>query len=275
MKFLLPITLLLSTLLLKVNATLWKPKPGLTWDYLLGGNKKTIQESKSDVVSISLDYAEKMVPILHKKGQKAICYFCGGSVGRRFVRALKYQCDGVEVDSFSSIISYDSKNFTVKDVENFAIMVAETAHEVGISVGLKNCSSLAEKLERYFDFAIVESCALYNECRYFKKFTQNNKAVFSVHYNNLGYSLEEKKDILIRSQRISNFTCIISDYYLQKHSINYDCNTDEENAQSKKTTTITKKTKSLAKKATTTTKRKPTTKQSTPSSSTGGDSTKK
>ncbi|OUM62883.1 glycoside hydrolase family 114 protein, partial [Piromyces sp. E2] len=155
-------------------------------------------------------------------GQKAICYFSGGSsqkgkddykdyvnagvvtdvptgwgnrvlnikkldklkplIKNRFKRALKYQCDGVEVDSLSSPKSNDPDNYTITDVKNFAIMVAETAHEVGISVGLKNCPSIAESLEPKFDFAVVESCAEFNECKYFKKFTQNNKAVFIVHY---------------------------------------------------------------------------------------------
>jgi len=35
MKFLLPITLLASALLAEAR---WKPKPGLTWDYLLGAS---------------------------------------------------------------------------------------------------------------------------------------------------------------------------------------------------------------------------------------------
>ncbi|OUM60362.1 glycoside hydrolase family 114 protein, partial [Piromyces sp. E2] len=212
------ITFLVSTLLINVNAARWKPKPGLTWDYLLGGNTKTI---KKNVVSFDLEYAEKVVPILHKKGQKAICYFSGGRVEisrpddaeysnsglvikerddgysnlldiknkkklqplirKRFKRAYNYGCDGVEVDVLD-LYKYYPEKFTKEDSFVFAKWVAETGHEDNISVGLKNLPSLAERLEPYFDFAIVESCVDYNECKYYKTFTKKNKAVFNVQY---------------------------------------------------------------------------------------------
>jgi len=41
MKFLLPLTLLATTLLAKVEAR-WKPGAGLTWDYLLGASKEVM-----------------------------------------------------------------------------------------------------------------------------------------------------------------------------------------------------------------------------------------
>ncbi|OUM60360.1 glycoside hydrolase family 114 protein, partial [Piromyces sp. E2] len=219
MKFLLSVTLLASTLLANANAARWKPKPGLTWDYLLGGNPKTIDK---DVVTFDLEYAEKMVPVLHKKGQKAVCYFSGGTtekgrpddaeyrnsglvikgkgdgwgnnlldiknkkklqplIRKRFKRAYKYGCDGVEVDVLGLYNHYPEK-FTKEDSFVFAKWVAETGHEENISVGLKNLPSLAERLEPYFDFAIVESCVDYNECKYYKTFTKKNKPVFIVQY---------------------------------------------------------------------------------------------
>ncbi|OUM57998.1 glycoside hydrolase family 114 protein, partial [Piromyces sp. E2] len=199
----------------------WKPQPGLTWDYLIGGNKNDIKNSDSDVVTIDLEYAEEMVPVLHKRGQKAICYFAGGTtennrpdkkdykksgliiesndgwgnqildiknkkklqplIRKRFQRAYNYGCDAVEVDTLD-VHNYLPKKFNKQDTFEFAKWVAETGHEENISVGLKNLPSFAQKLQPYFDFAIVESCAEYNECKYFKEFTKNNKAVFSVQY---------------------------------------------------------------------------------------------
>ncbi|OUM66716.1 glycoside hydrolase family 114 protein, partial [Piromyces sp. E2] len=176
-----------------------------------------------DVVTFDLEYAEKMVPVLHERGQKAVCYFSGGTtenkpdrkdyekagiilyekedgwgnylldiknkkklqplIRKRFQRAYKYGCDGVEVDVLGLYNHYPEK-FTKEDSYVFAKWVAETGHEENVSVGLKNLPSLAERLESYFDFAIVESCVDYNECKYFKVFSQKNKAVFIVQYKN-------------------------------------------------------------------------------------------
>ncbi|OUM60957.1 glycoside hydrolase family 114 protein, partial [Piromyces sp. E2] len=244
MKFLLSVTLLASTLLSNVNAARWKPKPGLTWDYLLGGNKNTIQESDKDVVTFDLEYAEKMVPILHSKGQKAVCYFSGGDgwgnkwldvkqksklqplIRKRFQRAYKYGCDAVEVDCLG-IHRYHPEKFTKDDTFTFGKWVAETAHEENISVGLKNVATISEKLEPYFDFAVVESCADdHNLCEHYTKFTKNNKAVFIVHYEDEGYKLSGSKlKTLIKEQSNRGFTCVMSVLNLKSHSTNYDCNT--------------------------------------------------
>ncbi|OUM56257.1 carbohydrate-binding module family 18 protein [Piromyces sp. E2] len=305
MKFLLPLTLLSSTLLVNVRADIWKPKPGLSWDYLLGGDKNTIKESKRDVVTLDLEYAQDTVPVLHQRGQKAICYFSGGTsqekkddfkdyekagvvikstktswgnyildikkldklkplIKNRFKRALSYQCDGVEVDSLNAPYEHFKDKYTKDDTFNFAKMIAETAHEVGISVGLKNCPSLAGKLQTYFDFAVVESCAPYSdECQKFRAFTDKNKAVFIVHYSNLGHSLDKQKALLIEKQKI--VVLLVT---------NYDCNTGniipEGSTSYKNTTTKKIKNYNYNKKNSTTTKRKTTTKQSTPTSSTGG-----
>ncbi|OUM62060.1 glycoside hydrolase family 114 protein, partial [Piromyces sp. E2] len=265
MKFVLPITFLASTFL-AVEAR-WKPTPGLTWDYLLGGDSNDVMKSDKQVVTFDLEYAEKVVPTLHKNGQKAVCYFSGGTTDgkpdkeefvkaglviddgiddgwnnkwlnvknkeklqpllrKRFQRAYKYGCDAVEVDCLN-IYEYRS-DFTKEDSYVFAKWLAETAHEENISIGLKNLSTHASRLEPYYDFAVVESCASYsNECNRFKPFTDNNKAVFIVHYGNLGWKLSGSKlTTLIKEQSNRKFTCVISEHqYLRTHSINYDCNT--------------------------------------------------
>ncbi|OUM63712.1 glycoside hydrolase family 114 protein, partial [Piromyces sp. E2] len=241
------ITLLASSLLVNVEAARWKPKPGLTWDYLLGGNKDNIDK---DVVTFDLEYAEAMVPVLHKRGQKAICYFSAGTTDDkpdnqkfldadlviksskgngwdnnwlniknkiklqpllrdRFRRAYKYGCDAVEVDGLD-IHEYHPE-FTKDDTLTFTKWLAETAHQENISVGLKNLPSLVSELEPYYDFAVVEDCASYKECKYFNVFTKNNKAVFVVHYKDEGWKLSGAKlKTLISEQKNNKFTCAIS-----------------------------------------------------------------
>ncbi|OUM61200.1 carbohydrate-binding module family 18 protein [Piromyces sp. E2] len=301
MKFILSVTLLASTLLANAEAR-WKPEQGLTWDYLLGGSPTDIEASNKDVVTLDLEYAEKTVPILHSRGQKAICYFSGGTtdgktdkedyenagiiinddditdgwgnklldirkkdklqplIRKRFQRAVKYGCDAVEVDVLD--VHNHSKIFTKNDSLTFAKWVAETGHEENISVGLKNLPSLAKKLEPYFDFAVVESCANYNECHYFQAFTKKGKAVYTVHYKDheghMWTFSNNDLEILTAAHNDSGFTCVLANLDLQSHSDNYNCITGVRMGQGKKTTTTT-----------TTIKRKTTTKKSTPTS-TGG-----
>ncbi|OUM61686.1 glycoside hydrolase family 114 protein [Piromyces sp. E2] len=225
------------------------------------------EASNKQVVTIDLEYAEKYVPYFHQRGQKVVCYFSGGTtehrkdqedyekaniiiktgsddgwgnywldiknkeklqplIRKRFKRAYSYGCDGVEVDCLG--IYHYHKEYTKEDTYEFAKWVAQTGHEENVSVGLKNNSGIASRLEPYFDFAIVESCASYsNECNRFKPFTDNNKAVFIVHYGNLGWKLSGSKlSTLIKEQGGRGFTCVISEHqYLQTNSINYNCDT--------------------------------------------------
>ncbi|ORX58400.1 hypothetical protein BCR36DRAFT_276948 [Piromyces finnis] len=266
MKFFLPITIITSTLLANVKAR-WHPAPGLTWDYLLGASNSVIEKSNQQVVTIDLEKAQTYVPYFHSRGQKVICYFSGGTteyrsdrtayekanivlksgsgdgwgnqwldirnkaklqplIRNRMKRAYSYGCDAVEVDCLG-IYNYRS-DYTEEDSYVFAKWVAQTAHEENLSIGLKNVAGIAKRLEPYFDFAIVESCAASpNVCNIYKVFSDNNKAVFMVHYGNLGYKLSGSSlNTLIKEQGGRGFTCILNEHqYLQKNGINYNCST--------------------------------------------------
>jgi len=293
MKFVLPTSLIAITLLASGVKARWKATPGLTWDYLLGASHSVIEASDRDVVSIDLEEAKKYAPYFHERGQRVVCYFSGGTtenrddkedyekagiilkggngdgwgnnwldvrnkeklqplIRKRFKKAVSYGCDGVEVDCLG-IYNYRSE-YTKEDSYNFAKWVAETGHEENISVGLKNLASLSPRLEPYFDFAIVESCATStNGCDYYKAFTSNNKAVFIVHYGNLGYKLSGSiLQTLIKEQGGRGFTCVICDHqYLQHNAVNYNCDTGEViyGKQSKSTVKTTTTSVSTATKA--------------------------
>ena len=61
--------------------------------------------------------------------------------------------------------------------------MANLAHRVGFSVGLKNDLSQADALQPYFDFGINEECWQYAECGALQSWpTQYGKAVFNVEY---------------------------------------------------------------------------------------------
>ncbi|OUM60965.1 carbohydrate-binding module family 18 protein [Piromyces sp. E2] len=147
----------------------------------------------------------------------------------RFKRAYQYGCDAVEVDCID-VYHYTNK-ITKNDVLVFTKWLAETAHEENISIGLKNVATISEKLQPYFDFAVVESCAESpNVCDYYKAFTKNNKAVFIVHYGNRGWNLSGNKfKTLKKEQGGRKFTCVLSNNQdLKGHTKNYNCDTSAE-----------------------------------------------
>ena len=60
--------------------------------------------------------------------------------------------------------------------------IANTAHSLGLSVGLKNDVDQTAQLEPYFDWALDEQCNQYSECGTEQVFTAANKAVFNAEY---------------------------------------------------------------------------------------------
>jgi len=109
---------------------------------------------------------------------------------KRMKIAYDKKCDGIEVDNLDGY-SVNKGHWDVKesDAIEFAKWLANTAHEVGISIGLKNVPDLIGKLESYYDFAINESCVNHNECHLYKPFLNNNKAVFGITYGNFDTKL--------------------------------------------------------------------------------------
>jgi hypothetical protein len=91
--------------------------------------------------------------------------------------------DAIEPDE-TEVWSNDS-GFPITLEENTAYntAIAEMAHSLGLSVGLKGNNSEAALNEPQFDWALTEECWAYEECDNFKSsFLQQNKAVFSVEY---------------------------------------------------------------------------------------------
>jgi hypothetical protein len=61
-------------------------------------------------------------------------------------------------------------------------MLADEAHARGLSIGLKNDLSQVDELEPWFDWALNESCAVYEECDGYATFIDAGKAVFHCEY---------------------------------------------------------------------------------------------
>jgi len=111
-------------------------------------------------------------------------------IKRRMQQAVDNKCDALEVDNLDAYQSRDVKGvwsnpISEADTVKFAKWLAQTAHELGISIGLKNIAGLIEDLIGDFDFALNESCDKYvNECKLYKNFVASGKAVFGMTYGN-------------------------------------------------------------------------------------------
>jgi hypothetical protein len=99
--------------------------------------------------------------------------------------AVTKGCDAVEPDNMDAYTNLDEvgKPLTADHQLRYNRMIANVAHRLGISVGLKNDLDQLLELESYYDFAVNEQCFQYNECSaYTGTFVKQNKAVFGAEY---------------------------------------------------------------------------------------------
>ncbi|XP_014784752.1 uncharacterized protein LOC106879613 isoform X2 [Octopus bimaculoides] len=103
-------------------------------------------------------------------------------ISQRIELARRRGCDGIEPDNIDAYENDNGLGLTANDQLQYNIWLSVEAHSRNLSIGLKNDPNQAAKLEKYFDWALTESCMKYKECDLFKPFIQNNKAVFHVEY---------------------------------------------------------------------------------------------
>jgi hypothetical protein len=93
---------------------------------------------------------------------------------------------GVDAIEFDDVDAYQSRSglsITADAQLTYNAALANLAHRLGLSVGLKNDRDQAEALQPYFDFGIEEECWQYDECGAVQAWpTQYGKAVFDVEY---------------------------------------------------------------------------------------------
>ncbi|KXS18615.1 glycoside hydrolase family 114 protein, partial [Gonapodya prolifera JEL478] len=88
-------------------------------------------------------------------------------------------CDGFDPDNVDAFAQTGTGwTISVAHQLTFNRFLADTAHSMGKLVALKNCLDLIPELYPYFDFAVVEQCAQYNECDLASPFVSAGKAVF-------------------------------------------------------------------------------------------------
>jgi hypothetical protein len=103
----------------------------------------------------------------------------------RIKLAVAKGCDAVEPDNMDAYTNLDEvkKPLTAAHQLAFNKFIANTAHSLGMSVGLKNDLDQLSQLVWFYDFAVNEQCFQYQECSgYTTTFVKANKAVFGAEY---------------------------------------------------------------------------------------------
>ncbi len=92
-------------------------------------------------------------------------------------------CDGVDPDNVNGYTHDTGFPLTADDQKRYNIFLAESAHQRGLFVGLKNDLEQIPALVSYFDWVLNEECFSYGECDLLKPFLQTGKPVFVIEYN--------------------------------------------------------------------------------------------
>jgi hypothetical protein len=169
------------------------------------------------------DASAATVAALHAKGAKVICYFSAGSyenwrsdagsfpasvrgkpldgwagenwldvraldillpiMERRIANCRSKGFDAVEPDNVDGYSNASGFPLTAADQIAYNKALADIAHRYGLGIALKNDPDQVKALQPFFDFAVVEECAKYNECAAYAPFTAAGKAVLHVEYS--------------------------------------------------------------------------------------------
>lgn len=201
------------------DADTWAPAPGTTWQWQLQGEVDTSLEV--EVYDLDLvDVSDEVIAEV-QSDKTLICYFSAGTYedwrddaadyppavlgdplddweGERWVDvrddrvrdilsarldlAVTRGCDAVEPDNVDGYANDNGLGLNATEQLDFNQWLANSAHERGLSVGLKNDLDQLEDLVDYFDWHLDEECHSYDECDRLAVFTDAGKAAFVAEY---------------------------------------------------------------------------------------------
>jgi hypothetical protein len=198
----------------------WTPSPGTTWQWQLSGSMDTTVDATVYDVD-GFDTSAAQVAALHAQGRRVICYLSAGTwedwrpdaasfpasvkgsangwPGERWldirridllapILTARFQMcrdkgfDAVEPDNVDAYSNSSGFPLSATDQLSYNRWLADTAHSLGLSVGLKNDVDQVVSLQPSFDWALNEQCYQYGECGPYQSFVSAGKAVFVAEY---------------------------------------------------------------------------------------------
>jgi len=201
------------------DTTAWQPAPGTSWQVQYSGTLDT----SLGVEMFDLDLFDTTAADWDAlEGSTRICYFSAGSyedwrpdaadfpdealgdpldgwpgewwlditnsavrdiMKARLDYAEERGCDGVDPDNINGYQNPTGLGLTATMQLDYNRFLADEAHDRGLSIGLKNDIDQLVDLEPWFNWALNEECADYQECSGYSVFTTDaGKAVFHVEY---------------------------------------------------------------------------------------------
>ncbi|CAM9806093.1 unnamed protein product, partial [Hapterophycus canaliculatus] len=108
----------------------------------------------------------------------------------RVETAARMNCDAIEPDNMSNWNQRGTGLTISRDQQiSYNKWFADTVHENGMLVGMKNAIELIGDIHEHYDFVLNEECHQWDECgAYDIPFLNNGKPVFNVEYD-VDYSL--------------------------------------------------------------------------------------
>ena len=205
----------------EMSSGVWRPRPGVSWHWQLSGDIDVGVDAEMFDVDL-FEVPVRVVDELHSRGRVVVCYLSAGAweefrpdsdafprevlgdtngwPGERWVDIRRLDVlgpiiearldlcrdkgfDGVEADNVDGYANDSGFPLTEQDQLAFNRFLAEAAHARGLSIGLKNDVDQVAVLEPFFDWALNEECARFDECGLLVPFIDAGKAVFHVEYN--------------------------------------------------------------------------------------------
>lgn len=193
---------------------------GVTWQWQITEAVDTsVDVAVYDVDLFDLTPAVERT--LHGDGRIVVCYFSAGSyepwrpdadqfpptsVGRpldgwpderwvdhtdpvvrdimvaRLDLAVERGCDGVEPDNITAYNNNSGFGLSATEQLDFDRFLADAAHTRGLAIAMKNDVEQVPLLVDWFDFAVNEECADFDECSTLAPFVDQGKAVLHAEY---------------------------------------------------------------------------------------------
>ena len=202
--------------------TVWHPSAGasISWVWQLQGTPSLAGHAQMYDID-GFDNTAATVSAIHAQGAVAVCYVdfgtwenwrsdqasfpssvLGASNGwpgekwldirqistlapimtARMQMCVQKGFDALEPDNIDGYTNSTGFPLSAADQLAYNTWIANTAHSLGLSVGLKNDVDQTSQLEPVFDWALDEQCNQYSECGTEAVFTQADKAVFNAEY---------------------------------------------------------------------------------------------
>jgi len=92
-------------------------------------------------------------------------------------------CYGIDFDNVDGYTNNTGFNLSFEDQLKYNKELSRYTHSLGLKTILKNDLSQINDLINDYDYAVNESCNVYNECNLYENWLKNKKYVFNIEYS--------------------------------------------------------------------------------------------